>query len=384
MQKENKYKRLFEEFNDLNVMIIGDVMVDSYLWGKVERISPEAPIPIVALRKRENRMGGAANVAMNIKSMGARPVLCSVIGDDDKGNIFLDLLRNEKIDSHGIVSSLRRITTTKFRIFGNNTQMLRVDEEVESDLSEHDMNELLDKIDSVIANDRVDLIKKFIHIVFGQIAFDLLINTKHLRIVSEYSEFGGCDKIDSVIANEKIDCIIFQDYNKGVITPSLIRRVVGLAKEKNIPVTVDPKKRNFDAYTGVTLFKPNLKELKEGIRTDFNPDDREGLMQSAQMLRNRLNCDYVMTTMSEHGVMISLKDKTEEKNIFIPAHLRSVADVSGAGDTVISVASLCLALKRSPYEIAYIANLAGGLVCEDAGVVPVNKDKLLKEILALL
>jgi D-glycero-beta-D-manno-heptose-7-phosphate kinase len=335
MQKENKYKRLFEEFNDLNVMIIGDVMVDSYLWGKVERISPEAPIPIVALRKRENRMGGAANVAMNIKSMGARPVLCSVIGDDDKGNIFLDLLRNEKIDSHGIVASPRRITTTKFRIFGNNTQMLRVDEEVESDLSEHDMNELL-------------------------------------------------DKIDSVIANEKIDCIIFQDYNKGVITPSLIRRVVGLAKEKNIPVTVDPKKRNFDAYTGVTLFKPNLKELKEGIRTDFNPDDREGLMQSAQMLRNRLNCDYVMTTMSEHGVMISLKDKTEEKNIFIPAHLRSVADVSGAGDTVISVASLCLALKRSPYEIAYIANLAGGLVCEDAGVVPVNKDKLLKEILALL
>jgi D-glycero-beta-D-manno-heptose-7-phosphate kinase len=335
MQKENKYKKLFEEFNHLSIMIIGDVMVDAYLWGKVERISPEAPIPIVALRKRENRMGGAANVAMNIKSMGARAVLCSVIGDDEKGNVFQNLLRKEKIESHGILVSPRRITTTKFRIFGNNTQMLRVDEEVESDLSEHDMNELL-------------------------------------------------QRVESIITGEKIDCIIFQDYNKGVITPLLIHRVIELAKEKNIPVTVDPKKRNFDSYSGVTLFKPNLKELKEGIRTDFSPDDRERLMQTAQLLRDRLNCDYVMTTMSEHGVMISLKERTEEKNIFIPAHLRSVADVSGAGDTVISVASLCLALKRSPYEIAYIANLAGGLVCEDTGVVPVNKEKLLKEILALL
>ena len=335
MHKENDYKKLFEEFNHLSIMIIGDVMVDAYLWGKVERISPEAPIPIVALRKRENRMGGAANVAMNIKSMGARPVLCSVIGDDDKGTIFLNLLRKEKIESNGIHINPRRITTTKFRIFGNNTQMLRVDEEVENDLSEHDMNALL-------------------------------------------------KGIESIITKEKIDCIIFQDYNKGVITPSLINRVIGLAKERNIPMTVDPKKRNFDSYVGVTLFKPNLKELKEGLKADFNTDDRDGLMQTAQLLRTRLNCDYVMTTMSEHGVMISMKETTEEKNIFIPAHLRSVADVSGAGDTVISVASLCLALKRSPYEIAYISNLAGGLVCEDTGVVPINKDKLLKEILALL
>jgi len=213
--------------------------------------------------------------------------------------------------------------------------MLRVDEEVENDLSEHDMNALL-------------------------------------------------KGIESIITKEKIDCIIFQDYNKGVITPSLINRVIGLAKERNIPMTVDPKKRNFDSYVGVTLFKPNLKELKEGLKADFNTDDRDGLMQTAQLLRTRLNCDYVMTTMSEHGVMISMKETTEEKNIFIPAHLRSVADVSGAGDTVISVASLCLALKRSPYEIAYISNLAGGLVCEDTGVVPINKDKLLKEILALL
>jgi rfaE bifunctional protein kinase chain/domain len=316
-------------------MIIGDVMVDSYLWGKVERISPEAPIPIVALKRRENRMGGAANVAMNIRSMGATPLLCSVIGDDDKGTVFIDLLQRENIDTVGIIRNHRRITTTKFRIFGNNNQMLRVDEEVDSDLSEHDTNELF-------------------------------------------------ARVESIISAEKIDCIIFQDYNKGVITQSLISKVVGLARSNGIPVTVDPKKRNFDAFTGVTLFKPNLKELREGLKSDFANDDREELIKAAQILRKRLDCEFIMTTLSEQGVMFSMAENGEEKNIFIPAHLRSVADVSGAGDTVISVASLCLAKKCSPYEIAYISNLAGGLVCEEAGVVPVNKDKLLKETLALL
>jgi len=213
--------------------------------------------------------------------------------------------------------------------------MLRVDEEVEHDLSEKDRNALL-------------------------------------------------ERIDRILSSEKIDGIIFQDYNKGVITPDLITEVVNRANARNIPVAVDPKKRNFDAYQGVTLFKPNLKELKEGVKNDFNPENREEIMKAAQILRSNLKCKYVLTTLSEHGVLISLEEKETEKNIFIPAHLRSVSDVSGAGDTVISVASLCLALKRSPYEIAYISNLAGGLVCEETGVVPINKEKLLKEVLALL
>ena len=335
MQKENKYKKLFEDFSHLSILIIGDVMVDSYLWGKVERISPEAPIPIVALRKRENRMGGAANVAMNIHSMGAKPVLCSVIGIDDKGDNFLNLLKKEKIQSYGILRSHRRITTTKFRIFGNNAQMLRVDEEVEHDLSEQDRNALL-------------------------------------------------DLIDKILFSEKIDGIIFQDYNKGVITPALISEVVTRATSKNIPVAVDPKKRNFEAYIGVTLFKPNLKELKEGLNDDLCLDNREEIMKAAQILRSKLNCKYVLTTLSEQGVVMSLKEKEDEKNIFIPAHLRSVSDVSGAGDTVISVATLCLAMNCSPYEIAYISNLAGGLVCEETGVVPVDKEKLMKEVFVLL
>lgn len=335
MQKKGNYKKLFNDFNGLNILIIGDVMVDSYLWGKVERVSPEAPIPIVALRKRENRMGGAANVARNLLAMGANPILCSVIGTDEKGVTFLDLLKKEKIDTFGIIRSPRRITTTKFRIFGNSCQMLRMDEEVENELT---------------GNDFMTLIRVF----------------------------------DRILARKKIDCIIFQDYDKGVITPRLIKEVVSRAKAKGIPVTVDPKKKNFDSYTGVTLFKPNFKELKEGIDEDLNIGDKEAIFQAVQSLREKLQARYVLTTLSEHGILICSEKKDDQKNILIPAHIRSVSDVSGAGDTVISVASLCLALKRSPYEIAFISNLAGGIVCEEVGVVPINKDKLLREVIALL
>ena len=326
---------MFKDFNKLNILVIGDVMVDSYLWGKVERISPEAPIPIVALRKRENRMGGAANVAMNIRSMGANPILCSVIGTDDKGDLFLELLKKEKIDDVGIVRSTRRITTTKFRIFGNAFQMLRVDEEMDNDLVQGDFLTLI-------------------------------------RV------------IDQILTKIKIDGIIFQDYDKGVITQKLIAEVVKRAQARDIPVSVDPKKKNFMFYRQVTLIKPNLKELKEGMNLSDDLKEKEEVIKTAQLLGRQLDCQYVLTTMSEKGVMMSLKESQEEKNIFIPAHMRMISDVSGAGDTVISIASLCLALKRTPYEIAYISNLAGGLVCEEVGVVPVSKEKLLKEVLTLL
>lgn len=335
MRKEVNYRKLFDSMNHLNIMVIGDVMVDSYLWGKVERISPEAPIPIVALRKRENRMGGAANVAMNIKAMGGRPILCSVIGTDDKGDIFLDLQQKEKITSMGIVRSQRRITTTKFRIFGNTYQLLRVDEEVEDDLVHAD------------------------YLTLSRV-------------------------IDRILETENMHCIVFQDYNKGVITPKLITEVVRKARKRNIPVAVDPKKKNFEAYSNVTLFKPNLKELSEGLRIELDVEDRSSIIEAAQNLRERLKCDYVMTTLSEHGMLMSMKDRLDQKDLFIPAHIRSISDVSGAGDTVISIAALCLAAQCSPYEIAYISNLAGGLVCEQVGVVPVNKDKLLKEVVSLL
>jgi rfaE bifunctional protein kinase chain/domain len=335
MHREGNYKKLFEDFNQLNIMIIGDVMVDSYLWGKVERISPEAPIPIVALRKRENRMGGAANVAMNIRAMGANPILCSVIGTDDKGDQFLDLLGKEKITDDGIVRSARRITTTKFRIFGNSYQLLRVDEEIDNDLVQGDFLTLM-------------------------------------RV------------IDHILSNVKVDCIIFQDYDKGVITPKLISEVVKRANAAKIPVTVDPKKKNFMAFKEVTLFKPNLKEMKDGLGLEYELTDNQSVIDAAQKLREELDCKYLLTTMSDKGVLMSMKERGEEQNFYLPAHMRMISDVSGAGDTVISLASLCLAMNRTPNEIAYISNLAGGLVCEEVGVVPINKDKLLKEVMGLL
>lgn len=335
MAKEVNYKKVFDSFNKQNVMVIGDVMVDSYLWGKVERISPEAPIPIVALRKREHRMGGAANVAMNIRAMGAKPILCSVIGTDDKGDIFLELMKKERMNTSGIVRSQRRITTTKFRIFGNTYQMLRVDEEEDDDLVHAD------------------------YLTLSRV-------------------------IDRILETENIQCIIFQDYNKGVLTPKLIQEVIKKARKRNIPTCVDPKRKNFESFANVTLFKPNLKELAEGLRIELDGGDRDAIINAAESLREKLKCDYVMTTLSEQGVLMSMKDKPDNKNLMIPAHVRSIADVSGAGDTVISVASLCLAAQRSPYEIAYISNLAGGIVCEEVGVVPINKDKLLKEVISLL
>lgn len=335
MDKQSKIRKLFDDFKQLRIMVIGDVMVDSYLWGKVERISPEAPIPVVALKKRENRMGGAANVALNIRALGAVPVLCSVIGDDDKGKEFTGLLQKEGISTEGLITGKERITTTKFRIFGNAYQMLRVDEETDEPLGETD--------------------------------HAALFNT-----------------ISSQIRNTPIHGIIFQDYDKGVITPGLISKVVSLANEFQIPVSVDPKRRNFLHYQGVTLFKPNLKEMKEGINISSDLQEMKEIEEAAILLRKKLECKYLLTTLSEKGVMISEPDGKGVKNTFIPAHLRLISDVSGAGDTVITVATLCLALNCSPYEVAYISNLAGGLVCEEVGVVPVNRDKLLREVLHLL
>ncbi len=333
MQKE-EIINLFNSFNRLNVLIIGDVMVDAYLWGKVERISPEAPVPIVAVRSRENRLGGAANVALNIKAMGANPILCSVIGNDQKGKEFIGLLQEQKMETTGIMVSDDRVTTTKFRVIGNKMQMLRVDEES-----------------------------------------DKLLST------GEYEVF--IKTFRSIIAEKQIDVIIFQDYDKGVISEELIKEVVDLSLKNGIPVTVDPKKRNFISYKGVTLFKPNLKELKDGLNIEVNPGDVIQIQHAINQLQQKLQAEMVLLTLSEDGVLISYKNNGEKSYRILPSHVRTISDVSGAGDTVISVASLCLALKTNPEILAAISNLAGGLVCEKPGVVPVDKQQLLNETIKL-
>ncbi len=328
--KKERIREIFKSFNDLNVLIIGDVMIDNYLWGKVNRISPEAPVPIVAVAKKERRLGGAANVALNIQALGAKPILCSIIGVDYEGQAFMDLLKTQKLSQKGILKSRDRITTVKTRVMGNNAQLLRVDDEEDSDISPSETQQLLTLISYIINHD-------------------------------------------------KIDVIIFEDYNKGLITPKLISKVVELTKSKGIPTCVDPKKKNFNSYKGVSLFKPNLKELREGIKLDITGDNLNELQRAVSSYRVKQKMETVLVTLAEKGVITNSRKVKEH----LPAHIRSIADVSGAGDTVISVASLCRAIECNDVLTAAIANLSGGLVCEQIGVVPVNKEQLLEETLKL-
>ncbi|MAY82936.1 MAG: D-glycero-beta-D-manno-heptose-7-phosphate kinase [Flavobacteriales bacterium] len=322
--------QIFEDFNNLKVLIIGDVMVDSYYWGRVDRISPEAPVPIVAVSHKESRMGGAANVALNIQAMGATPILCSVIGEDAEGDEFMRLLEAREQSDEGMIRTSSRKTTEKSRVIGNNHQMLRIDSEETDPLSSALTKQLFDRISALI-------------------------------------EVKG------------IDCVIFEDYDKGVITKSLIEKVVSLCKKKKIPTTVDPKKRNFTAYKEVTLFKPNLKELREGLKVEVDPAEKAQLEAAIGTLEKKLNNQITLITLSESGVYIN----SPKSKHHIPAHRRDIVDVSGAGDTVISVASLCLAQDLSPQMIAEFSNLAGGLVCENVGVVPIDKEELREEALKL-
>ena len=335
MMTKDTCRKLFESFNNRKILVIGDVMIDSYLWGKVDRISPEAPVPVVAVKKRENRLGGAANVALNLKSMGAKPILCSVIGNDSKGNDFVELLKNENLSFEGIIKSKDRITTTKFRVIGNNSQLIRVDEEIISDLIKSDLDRLLSTI-------------------------NYLINKGDVK------------------------AIIFQDYNKGILTKDLIPGVITLANEKNIPVVVDPKKKNFCEFKNIDLFKPNLLELKEDLKMEGDLGKESVLNDAVDKLHVRQNIKTVLVTLSEKGVLISSKtSENEYEKYLIPAHIRAISDVSGAGDTVISIAALCMIAGLAPADIASISNLAGGIVCEQVGVVPINKERLFNEALKL-
>ncbi|MFT6845520.1 MAG: rfaE bifunctional protein kinase chain/domain [Flavobacteriales bacterium] len=320
---------LFEQFNQQRVLVIGDVMIDSYYWGKVERISPEAPVPVVSVHNKENRLGGAANVALNLKALGATPIMASVVGADHYGQLFQSLLTDLDLSNIGISPSMERPTTVKTRIISSGQQMIRVDEETTKYLSDQEETDLLKRINHILDHD-------------------------------------------------KIDVIIFEDYNKGVLTKNLIKTIVDKANSMGIPTTVDPKNKHFFTYKNVTLFKPNLKELKEGLKKDFDKSDTQALENSVAELHQRLNHKISLITLSELGVYVN-----DGNSSHIPAHIRNISDVSGAGDSVISVASLCLACQTPTVFMAALSNLAGGLVCEKIGVVPIDKNLLLTEALKL-
>lgn len=320
--------QLFDDFNQTTCLIIGDVMVDAYIWGNVNRISPEAPVPVFEAKKRENRLGGAANVALNIQALGAKPILCGIIGNDIKGQVFKEVMAEQDLTSEGIIESNERLTTCKTRIISSSHHMLRVDEEVLDNLTSAQSDELV-------------------------------------------------NKVKNIINNQKVDVVIFEDYDKGLLNEQNIAEIISFLNEKNIPSCVDPKKENFLHYKGVTLFKPNFKEFTNGLKEEIKKGDIESMFDLASDFSKAQHIKNVMVTLSEHGVMLY---NTEEQ-VHIPAEIRNISDVSGAGDTVISTAALALSKGVSGEDLVVLSNLAGGLVCEEVGVVPINKARLQAEFL---
>lgn len=316
---------IFSEFEKLNVLIVGDVMIDRYLHGKADRISPEAPVPVVLMESQEDRLGGAANVALNIAALGATPYLCSVVGKDAAAQTFLQLLDQHQLPNKYIIQSSERPTTIKSRISANHQQLLRLDQESQVDLSP--------------------------------------IEEQHYL-----------KTIDAILVEQKIDVVLFQDYNKGVLSTHVIQTVIAQAKAYHLPIAVDPKFKNFNAYQGVHLFKPNLVEVSRFFQQNIAPISNE-LRVAAEKIHLALNNQYTLITLSDKGLYLS------DKNIgtIHPTQVRKIADVCGAGDSVISIVALALALQLSSSDMALLANLAGGQVCESPGVVPINLEQLKQE-----
>jgi D-glycero-beta-D-manno-heptose-7-phosphate kinase len=325
------FEKLFHQFTKLKVAVIGDVMLDTYWWGRVERISPEAPVPVVAVSKKEQRIGGAGNVALNLQSLGAQVSVLSVLGKDDEGEQLNALLEDNNINTKYLVYSPQRITTNKIRIISRNQHMMRLDAELTHDIS---------------VDDEVKLLYAF----------------------------------ESFIVAERPHVVVMEDYNKGVLTESSIAKIISLCKLHNILTTVDPKRKNFFAYKGVDIFKPNLKEVKEGLNLLTDEVNLNVLKDIHIQLQEKLQHKISFITLSEKGVFYN-DDKIAA---IIPTHIRSIADVSGAGDTVIAVASLVYAATKNVALMADIANVAGGLVCEEVGTVAIDKKKLLEECKELL
>jgi len=327
----NDIQSLFTSFTTTKIGVVGDIMLDTYWWGVVDRISPEAPVPIVSLQRKETRVGGAANVALNLRALGAPTTLFSVIGKDAEGAELASLLNKEGINTSYIHESETRVTTNKVRIMGRNQQMMRLDHEHTNDITAE----------------------------------------QEAALLAEFYKY---------VDTENPSLIILEDYNKGVLTPNIITSVIDYCNEKGIPTAVDPKQKNFLAYKNCTLFKPNLKEVKEGLKITIGDITVQNMDKVHTALNENLHNAISFITLSEHGVYFS--DGQAQK--LIPTHIRNISDVSGAGDTVIAVASLVYASSKNMLLAAEVSNIAGGMVCELVGTAPINKNDLAAEVVKLL
>lgn len=325
------FDKIFHDVTQLKIAVIGDTMLDTYWWGKVDRISPEAPVPVVSVAKKEQRLGGAGNVALNLKALGVEVDLISVIGKDSEGEQLLELAGQLGIHSKYIVQSHERLTTNKIRIISRNQHMMRLDAEMTSDISAADTEKLLYAFENYIAEKAPQL-------------------------------------------------VILEDYNKGVLTSVTIDKIVSLCQKHNILVTVDPKRKNFFSYKNVDIFKPNLKEAKEALNIIDDEVSTNGLAHIHAALHEKLHHNISLITLSEKGVFYQANNDAA----IIPSHIRNIADVSGAGDTVISVASVVYAVTKDKALMAAVANIAGGLVCEEVGTAAISRAKLIDECKKIL
>lgn len=307
------------------VLVVGDVMLDHYLSGRIERISPEAPVPVVEVLHEEYRLGGAANVALNLQSLGAQAILIGITGDDRDGQQFQELLQQSGIQTKGIHIVANRPTTVKTRIMAKQQQIVRVDREICTEIKAAEQRAILKRIK---------------------------------------------------VAIPTVDAVIIEDYDKGLLTSSLIHQILELCKAHDKQVTVDPKFQHFFNYAGVTVFKPNFKELQSNLGITIVTEN--DFVEAAATLQERINCDHLVITRGSKGLTIFSKGKHP---IQLPTFAKEVFDVSGAGDTVISVLTLGMAAGLPIREAALLANHAAGVVCGKMGTSSVTSEEILASLL---
>ncbi len=318
-----KAKELLEQCQGKRIAVVGDVMLDRFFWGTVSRISPEAPVPVVDLEEETAHLGGASNVANNLSNLGVVPLLCGVVGNDNSGKLFLEIAKHNGIDTSGLFVDESRPTTVKTRIIANNQHVVRVDREIRNPISDNLTNAII-----------------------------------------------------KVIAEEKnLDGLIFQDYNKGTITPRLIQKIIQICNERGIPTFVDPKYENFFEYKYSTIVKPNRKEAQQALNTKI--ETREQIISAGKSLLEKLETKAILLTLGASGMALF---EADGEISFVPTRARKVADVSGAGDTTIATFAAIFTTGTTLKECATIANYAAGVVCEEPGVVPITIEKLLDSI----
>jgi D-beta-D-heptose 7-phosphate kinase/D-beta-D-heptose 1-phosphate adenosyltransferase len=317
----DRAKSLLAAARDINVLVVGDLMLDVYLQGTALRISPEAPVPVVRVEEEWRALGGAANVASNIVVLGSECTLCGVVGRDKSGDVLRDELQGAGIGTGGLVA-LERPTTVKTRVLARHHQIARYDHELDDDITAAEAALVVDRI---------------------------------------------------VELASKADVIIIEDYNKGVLVRDVIEGCRSAAKQHGIPLVVDPKSRFFFDYHGAAVFKPNMPELAGALRERVRPDDAEWMEET----RRRLGCENLLLTLGEEGMALMTSGG---EHVRVPTVARAVHDVSGAGDTVIAVVAVALAAGANVVEAAVLANHAAGIEVGKAGVATVSPEELLASI----